>query len=224
MRWTFSLILVLAGFLLFPPGASAIRTGGHNAPTRKLETAFKVLGGVRVHDNGCYPAPRRGAKLIEIYSPVVADVVPSLGSVDSQNVVSLIARRSSCGRVVMALRARGRLYILDTSGGEVYIRGHRNQLGDESRRGGRGPLRALTLASRSFVLRKPDRAKRLEVLCPRGSFPLGGVRASLPAVGTDGEGIYPHSYERLGTQRGFHISALLIDPTPKHTTRRSATI
>jgi hypothetical protein len=45
-----------------------------------------------------------------------------------------------------------------------------------------------------------------------------------PAPDADGEGIYPHSYERLGAQRGFHISAVLFDPTYASTTPRNITI
>jgi hypothetical protein len=48
--------------------------------------------------------------------------------------------------------------------------------------------------------------------------------ASDPGPGPGGEGIYPHSYERLGVQRGFHITALIIDRSPRHTTPRTATL
>ncbi len=42
--------------------------------------------------------------------------------------------------------------------------------------------------------------------------------------GLDGEGIYPHSYERLGAQRGFHISEVLYDSNWASTTPRNITI
>jgi hypothetical protein len=42
--------------------------------------------------------------------------------------------------------------------------------------------------------------------------------------GPDGEGIYPHSFERLGAQRGFHVSAVLYDATHGSTTPRNITI
>jgi hypothetical protein len=42
--------------------------------------------------------------------------------------------------------------------------------------------------------------------------------------GPDGEGIYPHSYERLGAQRGFHVSAVLYDASHGSTTPRKITI
>ena len=41
-----------------------------------------------------------------------------------------------------------------------------------------------------------------------------------PPVGPDGEGIYPHSYERLGAQRGWHISVVFLDPSRGSTTPR----
>ena len=34
-----------------------------------------------------------------------------------------------------------------------------------------------------------------------------------PPTGSDGEGIYPHSYERLGAQRGWHISVVFLPGT-----------
>ena len=45
-----------------------------------------------------------------------------------------------------------------------------------------------------------------------------------PPLAPDGEGVYPHSYERLGVQRGFHVTALIIDPSPSETARRTATL
>src|SRR5262249_24988834 len=42
--------------------------------------------------------------------------------------------------------------------------------------------------------------------------------------GPDGEGVYPHSYERLGAQRGFHISEVLFDSSWSSTTPRSITV
>ncbi|MGH2984255.1 MAG: hypothetical protein ACRDK5_08385 [Solirubrobacterales bacterium] len=148
-----------------------------------------------------------------------------LGSLDRPGVVYVLRRHARCGRVRLALRERGKLYILDTAGGEVYVHGREHErLGAEARRGGRGPLRALELVSRDFLLTRPDRARRLEVSCPKGKFPLGGGMIATPPLSADGEGVYPHSYERLGTQRGYHITALGIDPHPRRTAKREATI
>jgi hypothetical protein len=40
----------------------------------------------------------------------------------------------------------------------------------------------------------------------------------------DGEGIYPHSYERLGVQGGYHVTPVLYDPSPTSTTPRQLTL
>jgi hypothetical protein len=45
-----------------------------------------------------------------------------------------------------------------------------------------------------------------------------------PGVGADGDGIYPHSYERLGAQLGYHISVVVLDPSPAQTTTRTVTM
>lgn len=55
-----------------------------------------------------------------------------------------------------------------------------------------------------------DDRVRQEVFCPRGKFPYGGGFSTSPAP-TDGEGIYPNSYERLGVQHGYHITMNLVD-------------
>ncbi|MGE5858781.1 MAG: hypothetical protein ACM31K_09875, partial [Solirubrobacterales bacterium] len=174
--------------------------------------------------NGCYPPPRQLAAAISEFAHPQADVAEGLGSVDRPGVVYVLRRSARCGHVRFALRDRGKLYILDTARGDVYVWGQRKRLDDESRRGGRGPLRALELISRDFLLARPDRAKRLVVSCPKGKFPLGGGMIATPSLSADGEGVYPHSYERLGVQRGYHITALGIDPHPRRTTKREATI
>ena len=42
-----------------------------------------------------------------------------------------------------------------------------------------------------------------------------------PAPDAEGEGVYPHSYERLGAQSGFHTTPVLYDPTPRTRTTRT---
>jgi hypothetical protein len=70
----------------------------------------------------------------------------------------------------------------------------------------------------------PDQLTRHEVFCPGRTYPIGGgMSVNLPP-GPDGEGIYPHSLERLGAQRGFHVSAVLYDASHGSTTRRNITI
>lgn len=206
--------------------AQAVRSGGHNLPTRKLEIAFKVAGGQRSGSrDGCYAAPRRMAALVRFWGPLPSEVARGFGGAKRPDVVFVIGKRSSCQRMVFALRHHGKTFVLDTAGGEVYRRGvPPSRRGAEARRLGRGPLRRLSFIAKAFRLKHPDRAKRLVVLCPHGSSPLGGGLTSYPGLGPDGEGIYPHSYERLGVQRGFHVTALIIDRSPRHTTRRTATL
>ena len=206
--------------------AEAVRSGGHNPPTRKLEIAFKVAGGARDGSkDGCYPRPRWMASLIHHWGHLDAAVARGLGSVREPDLVYVIGPRSSCERMVFALRDHGEVFILDTAGGEVYRRGvPPERRGAESRRLGRGPLRRLTLTGRTFGLTRADRARRLVVRCPRGSSPLGGGMAGYPQPGADGEGVYPHSYERLGVQHGFHVTALIVDPSPNETAPRTATL
>jgi hypothetical protein len=36
---------------------------------------------------------------------------------------------------------------------------------------------------------------------------------NLTPIGPRGQGIYPHSYERLGVQGGFHVTSVLVDPS-----------
>jgi hypothetical protein len=215
---------VLVALLALPAAASAVRSGGHNPPTRKLEAAFKVAGGKRAgSEDGCYLPPREMAAAVRRWSHPDAAVAPRLATVRRPDVVYVISRRSGCDRVLFALRSRGQLYVLDTAGGEVYVHGQPNR-GEESRRAGRGPLRALTLVNRSYLLDERDKARRLLVRCPRGRYPIGGGMASDPGLGPDGEGVYPHSFERLGVQRGFHVTALIVDPSQHATTPQEATI
>jgi hypothetical protein len=59
---------------------------------------------------------------------------------------------------------------------------------------------------------------RKTVLCPkknpRFKFPYGGSSYSTSTYETDGAGVYPHSYERLGVQGGYHVTPVYYDPSP----------
>jgi hypothetical protein len=224
MRRTF-LIAGLVGLLILPEGAQAVRAGGHNAPTRKLEVAFKVVSSFRVaSDDGCYPGATRAARIVRRKTRFNAVVASGLNSVKGTSLVNVIKRGTRCNRLLLSLLSGGKQFILDSKRGPVYVRGTAGQQSEESLRGGRGPLRNLTMVERSFGLRKFDQFERMEVICPKGRFPLGGGMVSTPELGPDGEGTYPHSYERLGVQRGFHITAVVVDPTPSSTTPRRSTI
>lgn len=76
------------------------------------------------------------------------------------------------------------------------------------------------LAARTFKMSRPDDKRRLVVRCPGNLVPYGGGMKSRPAPASDGEGAYPHSYERLGVQRGWHVTAVLFDPSHGSTRRR----
>jgi hypothetical protein len=80
------------------------------------------------------------------------------------------------------------------------------------------------VVSKSFRLRAGDELERLETICPGKSYPLGGGMTSSPGPSADGEGIYPHSYERLGAQRGWHISVVLYDADHSSTTPRDVAV
>src|SRR4051794_26035053 len=113
MRIVVCLLTIAAVSIGYPPTADAVRSGGHNPPTRKLEVAFKVAGGVRAgRKDGCYAQPRRMAGLIHHWGHLDADVARGFGAVRLHNVVYVIASRSSCERMVFGLRDRGKLFIL----------------------------------------------------------------------------------------------------------------
>ena len=83
---------------------------------------------------------------------------------------------------------------------------------------------AVGVVQRGFTLTRPDQKQRLTVSCPGRSKPLGGGMDSYPPPGPDGEGIYPHSYERLGVQDGWHVTAVLFDPDHRSTQPRDVTL
>jgi hypothetical protein len=86
------------------------------------------------------------------------------------------------------------------------------------------PAKSVTYAHKSFKITGPNDKRRLTVRCPGRLVPLGGGMKSTPLPGSDGEGAYPHSYERLGVQHGFHSTVVLFDPSPGSTTERQVTL
>jgi hypothetical protein len=83
---------------------------------------------------------------------------------------------------------------------------------------------ALTLQSQSYQLSGADTKQRLTVRCPgKKALPYSGGMVTDP-LGPDGEGVYPHSYERLGVQRGWHVTPVLYAPTVQLSTTRSVTL
>ena len=95
---------------------------------------------------------------------------------------------------------------------------------DSAGAAGGGPVaKTSKLVTKTVQLSALDQRTRLEVLCGRGKFPYGGgfTTSPLPA---DGEGVYPNSYERLGVQHGYHITANLVDLKNNTATPRSVTL
>lgn len=82
------------------------------------------------------------------------------------------------------------------------------------------PSKAVSYAQRTFKVAGPNRKRRLVVRCPGRTVPLGGGVTSFPPPSADGEGIYPHSFERLGVQHGYHSTVVLFDPSPRSTQPR----
>ena len=83
---------------------------------------------------------------------------------------------------------------------------------------------SVTLRHKTFTLTRPDEKRRLTVGCPGKQRPLGGGMTSSPPPSSNGEGAYPHSYERLGVQRGWHVTAVLYDPDRRSTQPRNVTM
>jgi hypothetical protein len=216
-------VAVLALALALSPAALARGGAGHNDPTKKLEDAFKIALYVRsVSTDGCYPPARPLArKIAETKRGLKVRVAGGLGGVRRRNVVFILRHGSNCNKVMMALHASSGLYVLNSAQGTIRVQGRR---GPRVVPGIPGPPRSLRTVTRTFKMSAPDQLTRLEVLCPGGRYPIGGGMTVNEPSGPDGEGVYPHSYERLGAQRGFHISEVLYDPNWSSTTPRNVTV
>jgi hypothetical protein len=215
-----SLTSLLAGLFVFSASASAAGPG-HNLPTKRLEGAYKfALQDRRFDPAGCYAPPKELAPILTKATGRKVGVSRGTGSLGVLNRVYVLKSGTNCNRVRMALRAVGGTYVLDSNKGTIRILGRKGAATPGLAR----TLRNVSLATQTYRLNKADTAPRLEVLCPRGTEPLGGGMSMSPGVGSDGEGIYPHSYERLGAQLGYHISAVVLDPSPGQTTTREVTM
>jgi hypothetical protein len=84
--------------------------------------------------------------------------------------------------------------------------------------------KAVTYEQKTYTLGGANEKRRLTVRCPGRLVPLGGGMIGSPLPAADGEGIYPHSYERLGVQHGYHSTVVLFDPSPSSTETRSVTM
>src|SRR3954469_4827278 len=84
--------------------------------------------------------------------------------------------------------------------------------------------KSVTYTHKTFKIKGANEKRRLTVGCPGHLVPLGGGMTSSPLPAADGEGVYPHSYERLGVQHGYHSTVVLFDPSPGSTTPRTVTL
>jgi hypothetical protein len=220
-----ALIVALIGLLLCGHAAAQeLLQGGYDVATRKLEAGFKIVATQRIgSDSECYPAPDEIATVLRREMGIEVVLAQSLDSVQGSDVVNVIRQGTECNRLVLAIRTgpKGRVFILDSDYGPVYVQGGQG-LSLENQAAGVGPLRDLTAASSAFQMNTPDESARFAVNCPSGTSPLGGGMFNLKPLGGDGEGIYPHSYERLGVQGGFHVTATFVDPSRSHNVHRGA--
>jgi hypothetical protein len=214
------LSFLLAGTLVLGPSAFA-QGPGHNLPTKRLEGAYKfALQDRRFDPAGCYARPAELAGILQKATGRNVGVTKGTKGLRTLNQVYVLKSGTSCDRLRMALRAVGGIYVLDSHQGTVRIQGRKGAATPGLAR----TLRNVNLATRSFTLNKPDTSPRLEALCPKGKQPVGGGMTQSPGVGPDGEGVYPHSFERLGAQLGFHISAVVLDPGGGPTATRQVTV
>jgi hypothetical protein len=209
---------------LLGSSASAVEPvqGGYDGPTRTLESAFKIALFERSgRKDGCYPRPAKLVGLFKRLGKLNSAVVSGFGAVRRSGIVYILKKRTKCNRLTLATPARGKTFVLDSVRGPVFILGGKRKQVEIGRI---GKLRAFVLVSEAFKMNTRDTVDRTEVRCPGGRFPLGGGMAIGTPPGPDGEGIYPHSYERLGAQRGWHVTAVMIDPTPALTATHTAAV
>src|SRR5829696_349718 len=226
MKRALPLLVALAGVLICAKPAIAtpqgVVQGGYDEATGQLEAGFKLMALDRVFsESECYASPERVSAILESQMGIDVVVTSSLASVQGFDLVNVIADETKCDRLVLAMRSgtKGRVFVLDSDYGPVYLAAGKKRSG-ESQAAGAGALRDLTAATEEFRMAKADGTSRLEVLCPGGAHPLGGGMVNATPLGKDGEGVYPHSYERLGAQGGFHVTATLIDPSQDVTASR----
>lgn len=205
-----------AALLAAPAGAQELGEAGFNRPTRALERSFSAALTARVESkNGCYPREKRLVKVLKSRqgARVNAAVARGVRSGKEKGVVYVLKKGSNCNGVKFTYRFKKVIYLLDSLKGEIRIVGRK--LKNRSKAINRGPLRGVRVATRTFQMNVPNRRIRLEVKCPKKTYPVGGGLVQQAPFGPDGEGVYPHSYERLGAQSGYHITAWLFDPDRK---------
>jgi hypothetical protein len=209
-----SLVVLTCLLLCGQAAAQNPLQGGYDEATRQLEEGFKIIATQRIaSDTECYPNPDEIAATLRRAQGIDVTIASDLNSVQGFGLVNVVRGATDCTRLVLAIRAgaKGRVFVLDSDYGPVYVQGGQG-LSEESLANNAGALRDLTSASSIFRMNQTDASARFEVFCPTGTTPLGGGMFNLTPLGADGSGIYPHSYERLGVQAGFHVTTTLVHP------------
>jgi hypothetical protein len=220
-RATILISIAALAMAVLASGSASGATPGFNLATKRLEGAYKfALQDRRFDPAGCYAPPAELSQILTKDTGRTVGVARGPNRLGHLNQVYVLKSGTNCNRLRMALRAVGGTYVLDSNKGTIRILGRKGAATPGLAR----TLRDVVLATKTYRLDKPDTAPRLEVLCPGGRDPIGGGMSQSPTVGPDGEGIYPHSYERLGAQLGYHISVEVLDPSPGQTTPREVTV
>jgi hypothetical protein len=221
MRRAVFVTALFVGLLALTGSASAGIKPGFNFATRHLEGAYKfALQARRFDPQGCYPAPPALAKLLSQKTHDKVGVAGNTGGLRNFQEVYVLRSGTNCNQLRMALRAAGGTYLLDSRQGSIRVLGQRTKLSPGVAR----TLSGIVTTTRTFRMTKPDTVLRGLSLCPGGRQPLGGGMITSPPNNADGEGLYPHSFERLGAQLGWHVSVVLLDPSPESTTPRTLTV
>src|SRR5262245_22409703 len=215
-----SLWLTLAVVLLTAPQAAGEETqAGAGDPTRTLESAFTASLTARIEsDDACYPDPDELVTKIRERGIDAAEVEEETDA--GEGPVYVVRDATRCNNVRLALRDKGRLFVLDSTRGEVSIAGRDPE--PEAAIRNRGPLRDVTVSGTSWRASPPNDRLRFEARCPGRTLPLGGGLIQ-SGVGADGEAFYPYSSERLGAQSGWHITGWLLDRHGRNA-RRTVTV
>jgi hypothetical protein len=84
------------------------------------------------------------------------------------------------------------------------------------------------IVSDTTMLTGANDTPRKTVLCPQKNkkfaFPYGGGMFSTTPGDPDGGAVYPHSYERIGVQHGYHVTPVNYDPSLETPTARNVTL